>query len=114
MHVHFRRREVGQAPRVVEVQMREHDMPHVLALETERLDLRQRRHVRLRGVDLHHRTEERAESARVAHVIDADSRVDEHEPVRVGLEQQTVRGHPNAREAGAHRAAVEVMDVHGP
>src|SRR5919204_479981 len=86
-------------------------------------DLRQRRHVALGRVDRHHTTEQRAESARVAYVVDPDTCVDEHEAVRVGLDQQAVRNQLGTREeapftvhgalaAGAHRAAVEVMDAH--
>jgi hypothetical protein len=57
------------------------------------------------------------------YIIDSNACVDEHEAVRIGLDKQAVRNQPGTREkapvavhgaaaAGAHRAAVEVMDAH--
>lgn len=97
--------EVRQPTRVVEVKVRRHEVAHVLPPEAERLDLRERRHVRFRRIDRHRWTEERAEPARVTHVVNADARVDEDEPMRFAVE--------GALAAGAHRTAVEVMDAHG-
>ena len=40
MHVDLRLREVGQTARVVEVEVREHEVSHVFSPKAKRLDLR--------------------------------------------------------------------------
>jgi hypothetical protein len=97
VHMDLRGGEVRQPTRVVEVEVRRHEVAHVLPPEAECLDLRKRRHVRFRRIDRHRWTEERAQPARVTHVVDADARVDEDEPMRVGLDQQAVRDQLGAR-----------------
>ena len=57
--------------------MGEHDLPHVVSPKAKWLDLRQRRHVGPRPADGHRSGEQRAKSATVAHVVDAEARVDE-------------------------------------
>ena len=68
-----------------------HEVSHVVSPKAKRLDLRPRRHTGHGHVDGHRTTEERAEPARIAYVIHPDAGVDEHEAVRVGLDQQAVR-----------------------
>src|SRR5579862_2574072 len=77
-HVHLRRREIAQAAGVIGIEVREHDVAHVLALEAEPLQLRER------GLALvEARAQEQLRRAepppRVAHVGYAEAGVDEHE-----------------------------------
>jgi hypothetical protein len=61
-------------------------MSHVLSPKAKRFYLPQCRHVRLGGVDCHRPTEESAQSASMAYVVDPDASVDQNEAVRVRLE----------------------------
>jgi len=108
---------------VVEVQVRQQNMAHVGSAKAKRLDLRQRRHVCVGRIDTHCSTEQRTEPARIPDVMYADAGIDQHQAVRVSFDQQAMRHQPGTRQeaaftvdgaptAGAHRAAIQVMDAH--
>ncbi len=118
--VHLRLGEVGQAAGVVGVEMGDDDPAHVGGLEAERLELLQRRRLGLRlGV---HQTEEGAELARVARVLDAEARIDQDQPL-AGLDREAVADDMTLLKPAtvavdqtppmrAERPAVEVVDPH--
>lgn len=122
-HVHLGLRKIRQAPGVVEIQVGEDDMAHVLGGETEPVQLFQRGVARLQA-DVFEHPEEPAEAiTRTLHVAAAEAGIHQHQPVLLGLEQQAManqlRRQPLAEaiEQGAaeraHAAAVQVMDAHG-
>ncbi len=111
--------KVGQAARVVEVEVGRDDVAHIVRVETERGELRDRR-LGAVGLRAHERREDAPELARVRRVRAPEARVDQDEAVGA-LDQQAVadelraRQQPSlagehARPAGTHRPAVEVVD----
>jgi hypothetical protein len=122
-HVHRRPREVVEPAGMIEVQVREHDVPHVARVEAELLDLPYRGHL-LAQLGLHQEEEEaRQPTPRIRDVAQSVAGVDEHQPAR-RLEEETVRRQPPTdrveREAvheqsaqRTSRDAVEVMHAHG-
>jgi len=107
---------------VVEIQVGEHDMAHVLGGETEPVQLFQRGVARLQA-DVVERPEERTEPlAGPPHVFGAETGIHQHQPVLVGFQQQamadqlcrqalaeTIEQGPAER---THAATVQVMDAH--
>ena len=118
MDVHLGVREVAEPARVVEVEMRDEDLPDVRRVVAEGADLRDGGLLRVQA-----RAEQPArgsQPARVGDVAGAVARVHQDESVG-GLDEQAVRDEvpaapvDEAEHAGgvrAHRPAVEVMD-HG-
>jgi len=119
--MHARPWKVGEAARVIEVEMGRHDVAHVGDAETEIRDLPQRR---LR--DLEPRAgqgvEQESQATRVGDILHAESAVDKDEPV-VTLDQKAMAAHRRRRPgasgaaeqasaARAHRSAVEMVDSH--
>src|SRR5690242_19607399 len=88
MYMDRRPRKVGQAARMIEVEMREHDVTYVLSPKSKCLDVRQRSHLGPGRVDAHSTRKQRAEPATVASIVDSDAGVDEHQTVRLGLKEQ--------------------------
>ena len=111
--MHGRGGEVGEAARVVEVEMGRHDVAHVGDAEAESGHLPQRRLGDLepgpgRG------PEQKAEPGRIGDVVGAEPAVDQDEPV-LALDQEAMAAHRAADEAAPHRAhrpAIEMMDFH--
>lgn len=119
MDVHRRVGEVGDPAGVVEIQVRGHQVAHVLRIESEGLHLCESGHRRI-GVQADHHREPPAEAAAgMGEVVGAQTRVHEHEAV-VGLDEKAVADHPpageqatlpvdEARARRAERAAVEMV-----
>src|SRR5690606_33545844 len=118
-----RMRKVVEPARVVEVEVRQHDVTDVARLGAEAPDLPHGRQL-LAEVWAHEHQEEAAQpTAGIVHVLQAEAGVDEHEPGR-RLEQQTMarelaaleeRAAPAVHQPPAERTrrdAVQVMDAH--
>ncbi len=114
--------KLGQAPGVIEIEVRGNDMAYVVASKAQALDLGQRGLARIEAGGA--AAQERATQAhRVGEVVRAEARVDEDQ-ARAGLEEQAV-----AHEAGpfeeaplaegetgagrAHGSAIDVVNSHG-
>jgi hypothetical protein len=95
-HVHLGVGEIREAPRAVEIQVRRHDVMHVLAAKTEPLDLRHRGLLQREGRRVL-RKEATPEATGISDVAGADPGVDQHEPVR-RLDDEAMAYHPRARE----------------
>ena len=121
MDMDARRREVGQAPGVVEVQVGRHDVADVVDAEAEVGDLPQGC---LRDFEPRPRQcgEQGAEPLGIGHVLDPEPGVDEDEAV-LALDQQAMAAHrrdrPRAAAAAeqppaarAQRPAVEMVNSH--
>jgi hypothetical protein len=110
-------RKVGQSSRVIEIQMRRKDMPHVVALEPKAFDVP---YGRIKtAASKPHEVRHGSEPSRVVHVGSSDAGVDESKAAR-RLEEKAVaregRGQKKRRRSSAERAhacALQKMDVHG-
>ena len=112
-HMNGRRREIREAPGVVEVEMGRHDMAHVGDAEAEGGDLSHRRLGDLKPGP-RDGSEKPSEPARVGDVLDPEPAVDEDQAV-LALDQQAVAAHRPADERGphgTHRSAIEMMEAH--
>lgn len=125
VHVHTRLREISKATCVIEIEMGQNDMTHILRVEAELADMRMHcRHRTHARVHTHQGGEESPKSAlRVAHIGVANPSVDNDEPMALRLDQQAVRRHRAALEEtpftadgrateGTQGGTVEVMDAH--
>ena len=123
VQVHRRRGKVREAAGVVEVEVRDQDVAHVLGVEAEAAHVLDGRGGAPR-VDAGDGGEGSAEAPRrVAQIVGADAGVDEHEAARGRLDEQAVRHHVAALEEAAvavheaprdrtHRGAIEVVHAH--
>ncbi len=106
---------------MVEVQIREHDVPHVARRKAQRLDLPQRGFGLVEPDIEHGRPKAAQPSTRLPDVLQAVAGIDQHESA-LGLDQQAMRADIRVKaaagtiiEGAAQRAvtaAVEVMDTH--
>jgi hypothetical protein len=118
-------REVLKAAGMVEVEMGQDDVADVAVVEAERLDLAVRG-LLLAQPNVEHRSHRAGDPRRmtvgVIDVAQAVTRVDQHQPVRIGLDQQAMAdeapGQPDTapvEQGAAERAigaAIEMMDAH--
>src|SRR3954465_9514118 len=120
-HVHGGARKVVEAARMIEVEVRQHDVAYVARVEAEPLDLADRRHL-LAEFRSEEREEELAQAfARARAVAQPEAGIDEHQFV-CRFDEQAVAGEPGANpesaavEEGAARGTsrdgVDVMDAH--
>jgi hypothetical protein len=86
--VHRGAGEIFDAAGVIEVEMRQHDVPHIGGRETEVFELSQRG-IRLAQPDPIGNSEKRAKSLRLRHVAHAEPGIDEHQP-EFGFNQKTM------------------------
>jgi hypothetical protein len=106
--MNLRLREVGDAADVIEVEVRNHDVPHVIPAEAEGFHLCDGSllEIKDRPTEEPYRPQP-GPGARA--VVGAEAGVDEDEAV-VGLDQQHVADQRCGRQT--HRAAVEVVHLH--
>ncbi|MEH3103643.1 MAG: hypothetical protein PGN12_07025 [Sphingomonas phyllosphaerae] len=105
-------REVLQPAGMIEVEMRRDDVPHVAGTMAARLDLSDRR-VAFVEPDVEHHPPWQGDPGigavvRMRDVAQAVTGVDQHQPVRVGFDQQTMTDDP---PQGAKTAPVEQCTV---
>ncbi len=120
--MHARLWKVADAARVIEVEMRQDDMTHILRLKAEIDDLLPGAEPAIE-LNIIEKPEKARQPARVRHILQADAGIHQHQSVRVGFQQQTVAAEVSQRRAaesvveraaeGTHTAAVEVMNAHG-
>ena len=114
--------EIADPSRVVEVEMRRHDVAHIARAEAQIRDLPERR---LGDVEPwpHHRVEEESEPPRLVDILDPEPGVDQDQSV-VALDQEAVAAHGRGRQgatgaaeqlpaARTERPAIEVVDTQG-
>ncbi len=87
--------EVADSSRVVEVEMRRHDVTNIARAVAQIRDLPQRRlgDVKARP---HHCVEQESEPPRLVDILDPEAGVDQDQPV-VALDQQAVAAHGRGR-----------------
>ena len=121
-HVNLRLGKILQAASVIEIQVRQKNMPDVLRGETQLAYLLHCGEAALE-LDVVERHEEEAQAlAWLQHVAAAKAGIDQHQAVLLGLDQQTMAhqtGGQSRTEAieqtsshRTHAAAVEVMNTH--
>src|SRR5690606_12509357 len=120
--VHLGAGKIAEATGMIEIQMGEHDVPHVFGGETQLADLFQRGETALEP-DVVEGDEETAQAfARLQHIALAEARIDQHQAMMLGLDQQAVANQLGRRAFAeaieqrapewAHATAIEMMNTH--
>jgi hypothetical protein len=113
---------------MIKIKMGRNNMSHVFGMEAKRLDLADRG-LMLVKADVQHHTPRQGNPrprklVRMGHILKAVARINEHQPVRIGLDQQTVTNDTteqseasSVKKSAPERTvgpAIQMVNLHSP